>query len=177
VKGVLFNVVEDVVVETLPADTWDDALDAACVGGAYTSLGDYPDAELGGIVAAVSDRTGLSDADVLRHVGRHGYRHLVERQPDIVSDMADLGDLLHRLDAVIHAEVLKLYPDARVPSFRVLDEPGRWEVEYRSERGLCHLAEGLIEGAAGTFGVTATVDQTACTLEGADHCILSVTVV
>jgi hypothetical protein len=177
VKGVLFNVVEDVVVETLPPDSWDGALDHACLGGAYTSLGDYPDRELAAIVDAVSAQTGLSAAEVLRHVGRHGYRHLVERQPDIVADATDLGSLLHQLDAVIHAEVLKLYPDAEVPSFQVTDEgPGRWRVDYRSRRQLCHLAEGLLEGAADSFGTTVAIDQPECVDRGDGHCVLLVSV-
>jgi len=177
VKGVLFNVVEDVVVETLPPDSWDGALDHACPGGAYTSLGDYPDAELTAIVDAVSARTGLSAAEVLRHVGRHGYRHLVERQPEIVAAATDLGSLLHQLDAVIHPEVLKLYPDAEVPSFQVTDQgAGRWRVDYRSRRQLCHLAEGLLEGAADSFGATATIEQPEWVHSGAEHCVLLVSV-
>ena len=42
-KGVLFNVVEDVVTEALSAEAWDDVVDDSGVDGAYTSLGTYPD--------------------------------------------------------------------------------------------------------------------------------------
>ena len=32
-KGILFNIVEDVVAEALSADAWDDVIDAAGVDG------------------------------------------------------------------------------------------------------------------------------------------------
>lgn len=176
-KGVLFNVVEDVVDETLPEATWDLALDRACLSGVYTSLGDYPDSDLDAIVQAVCARTGLGPQQVLHHVGLHGYRHLVDRQPDLVEGIEDLGSLLHHLEDVIHPEVRKLQPEADPPSFTVSDlAAGTWQVEYRSKRQLCHLAEGLIAGAAVGFGTPCRIEQPVCTLEGADHCRLVVSV-
>jgi predicted hydrocarbon binding protein len=177
VKGVLFNVVEDVVDETLPEATWDLALDRACLAGVYTSLGDYPDDDLAAIVGAVCERTGLAPEQVLHHVGLHGYRHLVERQPDLVEGITDLGSLLHHLEDVIHPEVRKLHPEADPPSFEIRDVgPDRWEVDYRSKRQLCHLAEGLIAGAAVGFGTPCEIEQLRCVVDGADHCCLLVSV-
>ena len=48
-KGILFNVVEDVVTEAMSEDAWDDVVDAAGVDGSYTSLADYPDSDLAAI--------------------------------------------------------------------------------------------------------------------------------
>jgi hypothetical protein len=175
-KGVLFNVAEDVVDETISDAAWDEALQRGCLAGVYTSLGDYPDDDLVAIVAAISERTGLSPDEVLHHVGVHGYRHLVDRQPDLVEGIADLGSLLHHLEDVIHPEVAKLHPNAEPPSFTITDlDPGTWQVEYRSRRQLCHLAEGLIVGAANGFGTPARTEQTMCTLDGGDHCSILVT--
>jgi hypothetical protein len=175
VKGVLFNIVEDVVDDTLPEDSWDLALERAHVAGAYTSLGDYPDAELGAIVSALSERTGLEPADVLRHAGRHGFAHLATRHADLLAGVDGLGPLLGQLDDVIHPEVLKLYPEAAPPTFTVHeDDPGRWTVRYRSSRGLCHLAEGLVLGAADHYGTPASVEQTSCVHRGDDDCVLVV---
>ena len=174
-KGVLFNVTEDVVDQTLGAAAWDAALHHACVEGIYTSLGDYPHAELDAIVDAIAAASGLDPAEVLRHVGRHGYEPLVRRQPSLVAGIADLGALLHQLEDVIHPEVHKLYADAAPPEFSVTDlGPGCWELVYRSDRGLCHLAEGLVQGAAASFATTAEVVQTQSALEGGDRCVLRV---
>ncbi|MFZ4519852.1 MAG: heme NO-binding domain-containing protein [Microthrixaceae bacterium] len=174
-KGVLFNVVEDVVQTTLPADSWDHAVMASGCGGAYTSLGDYPAADLERIVGALAEQTGLPPEDVLRHAGRHGFAVLAERHPELLEQDMDLGDLLHGLDGVIHPEVLKLYPSAQPPSFAVRDTgPDRWELVYESRRGLCHLAEGLLVGAAEFFGRSATVEQPTCVHRGDDRCVLIV---
>lgn len=171
----LFNVAQDVVDETLSDLTWERALDDACLDGIYTSLGDYPDGELSGIVGALSNRTGLAPDEILRHVGVHGYRHLVDRQPDLVVGISDLGALLHHLEDVIHPEVAKLHPNASPPSFHVRDlGPSEWEVEYRSRRHLCALADGLIVGAANGFGTPCATELTRCIDRGDDHCTLLV---
>lgn len=177
-KGVLFNVTEDVVSTTLGHDAWDAALDQACLAGVYTSLGDYSDSDLEGIVAAISSASGLMPTEVLRHVGRHGYQPLVRRQPELVAGIEDLGELLHRLDGVIHPEVLKLYPQARPPSFQVTDRgPGQWSIVYGSQRRLCPLAEGLLEGAAASFGDEIAIEQPECMLRDDARCTLDVRIV
>lgn len=174
----LFNVAEDVVDETLSEDDWDRALCVAGLDGVYTSLGDYPDEDLTGIVAALSTRTGLTANEVLHHVGVHGYGHLVARQPDLVTGISDLGTLLHHLEDVIHPEVAKLHPSSSPPSFTVTDvAPTSWQVDYRSERHLCHLADGLISGAANGFGTPCETQLRRCVDLGDDHCSLVVTLV
>jgi hypothetical protein len=179
VKGVLFNVVEDVVDSTLPADTWDEVLHDADLLGAYTSLGDYDGQEMGDIVAALSRRTGLPPEEVLRFAGEHGYRFLARRHRDIVGRYPTFGALLHNLDAMIHPEVLKLYPHARPPQFDIVEDrtgggDGPWRVTYRSDRGLCHLADGLMRGAAEGFGQAITVEHISCVHRGDATCILLV---
>ena len=45
-------------------------------------------------------------------------------------------------------------------------------LSYRSERGLCHFAEGLALGAGDLFGERFTVTQPVCQHTGGDHCEL-----
>ena len=40
-KGVVYHLLEEAVVEKFGADIWDDLLDDTGVAGAYTSLGNY----------------------------------------------------------------------------------------------------------------------------------------
>ena len=51
-KGVVFNLLEEVVSSEFGEDTWDGLIDAAEVEGAYTSLGSYDDGDLGSLVGA-----------------------------------------------------------------------------------------------------------------------------
>lgn len=174
-KGVVFNIVEDVVDETLPANTWDDAIESAGVHGAYTSLGSYPDEDLVRVVGALSAATGLPPADVLRHAGRHGFAHLASRHPDLLDGLDDLPALLTHLDDVIHPEVLKLYPDARTPTFRAeRPDDDTVELHYESQRHLCALAEGLVAGAADHYATTVEITQPTCVLRGDDACVIRV---
>ena len=45
-KGVILNVVEEVVVDLFDEDTWDAVIENAGVSGAYTALGYYEDADV-----------------------------------------------------------------------------------------------------------------------------------
>lgn len=173
-KGVLFNVVEDVVTEALSADAWDDVLDAAGVSGSYTSLGTYPDSDLVAIVQSTAELADLSIADTLRLAGRLGFKHLVGRNPSLIEEFADWQELVSALDDIIHPEVRKVYPDAEVPGFATRPGDGVLHVTYTSRRGLCALAEGLIEGAAAWFGRAVDVDQPECVHRGATACVLLV---
>lgn len=59
-KGIIFNLVEEVVANDHGPDAWDDILAAAGVEGAYTAVGSYSDDELLAIVSAAATATGAS---------------------------------------------------------------------------------------------------------------------
>jgi hypothetical protein len=46
VKGIVYNLLEEVVSAEHGEDTWDALVDAAGVDGVYTSLGSYADEDL-----------------------------------------------------------------------------------------------------------------------------------
>ena len=68
-KGILFNLVEQIVTEDHGADMWDDLLDDAGLFGAYTSIGSYDDAEMMAILDAASQRLDVPVPEVERHLG------------------------------------------------------------------------------------------------------------
>ena len=82
-KGIIFNLVEEVVTDRYGEDTWDLLLDAAGLDGSYTSLGSYPDEELFRLVAAASAALGVPADDVVRQLGEGAIPLLVERFPAI----------------------------------------------------------------------------------------------
>ena len=177
VKGLLFDVVREVVAELLGEDAWDRAIETAGFEGSYTSLGNYPDEEMATLVVLLSESAGLSADDTLRTVGVHGWRHLELRQPELVAGVDDMGTLLHSLNNVVHTEVRKLYPDSFVPLFGITDEgPGRWLVTYESERRMCRLAEGLLLGFSEARGFSTTITHVTCMNHGDGTCVLDVAV-
>ncbi len=169
-KGVIFNVVEEVVTEQYGADTWDALLDAAGVEGAYTSLGNYDDAQLVALVEAAASALSTSAADVLRIVGRAGFAKLSGRYPHFVAAHTTSRTVFHELNSVIHPQVLSLYPGASVPHFAVEGDGAQLVLHYTSDRGLCHLAEGLAEGLAASFDENIAIHQSSCRHRGDETC-------
>lgn len=157
-KGVLFNVVEEVITAEFGADAWDDLLHRAELDGAYTALGSYPDSDMTGLVVAASEKLGVAVSDVLMLVGRKAFDGLAARYPGSLDGATTAAVFLEDVENYIHPEVRKLYPDAVLPEFTFADLGEGWmRMGYRSPRGLDYLAEGLVHGAADHFGETVEV--------------------
>ncbi len=176
-KGIIFNLVEEVVTNDHGHDAWDDILASADVDGAYTAVGSYSDDELLAIVGAAAAATGLSEDDVLRHVGRYSIPPLAQRYPEFFSLHRGVRTFLPTLNSVIHPEVRKLYPGAQPPHFAISDDAdGGILMEYHSQRGMCRLAEGLTVGTADHFGESVEVTHLQCKRDGAPHCLMRINV-
>lgn len=172
-KGIIFNLAEGVVVRDHGEDVWDAVLEGAGVQGSYTSLGNYPDADLVAIVGSAARLLGAPEADVLRHVAQGAISLLAERYPHFFSPHTDARAFVLTLNDMIHPEVRKLYPGADVPDFAYqIDGPDGVTLTYASGRRLCELAEGFIAGAAAHYGQRVVIDQPECMLRGAPVCLL-----
>ena len=122
-KGIVFNLLEDVVTRAHGAATWDALLDEANVGGAYTSLGSYPDEEAFKLVMAASRALGLKPEEVLRWFGREAMPVLAQKYPGFFTPHKTVRPFLLTLNSIIHPEVRKIYPGADVPVFDFEDAP------------------------------------------------------
>ncbi len=151
-KGVVFNVVEEVVSDVYGIDTWDDLLDAAGADGAYTALGNYHDVELVRIAQVAAEATGMSLDELWRTVGRLALPKLASRLPDGTGRWTDAMSFLLDVNDIIHPQVRALYPEAVPPVFEFeRGADGEVTVHYRSTRELVALAEGLILGCGDLF--------------------------
>lgn len=181
-KGVILNLVEEAVVETHGEAVWDAVLGHAGLEGAWTSLGTYPDDELPRLVAAGSELLGAEPERLARDLGRHAAQGLARRHPDYFARCEGTLPFLRSLDDVVHREVRKLHPDAAPPRFSWSEVGGpvpgggaAMDLHYRSERRLCWLAVGMIEGTASFYGERTEVRHEACQLDDAPRCTLRVT--
>jgi hypothetical protein len=170
-KGIVFNLLEKVVEAQFGAEVWDRLLDDSNVEGAYTSLGNYDDAEIEAIVAAAMARLGMSRADVLRWFGVNAMPILAKTYPSLFEPYASAHPFVLGVNSIIHAEVRKLYPGALCPHFEMSSPADAGiDMTYISARRMCALAEGFIIGAAGHFGETVAVDHITCVDHGDAGC-------
>lgn len=175
-KGIVFNLLEEVVTQHQGADTWDALLENAGLDGAYTSLGSYPDEQVFRLVAAASLRLDMPAFEVLRWFGREAMPSLASRYPGYFTPHTSTRSFILSVNAIIHPEVRKIYPGADVPTFGFFDDPdGSLLMTYRSPRRLCALAHGFIEGAARHFGEALHVDHLECMHRGDPACRCRIT--
>lgn len=174
-KGVIFNLLEDVVTAEAGEAAWERAIDAAGVDGAYTSLGTYPHTELVALTGALRDELGMDPDGIVRWFGRRALGRLAAAYPQLFESHDSTAPFLLTLNDIIHPEVRKLYPGAEAPVFDYrLVEPDRMLMGYSSSRGLCSLGEGLIEGAADHYGQSVDVAQPTCSKRGDSECVFEV---
>jgi hypothetical protein len=174
VKGVVFNLLEQLVARDFGEDTWDALLDASGLDGVYTSLGSYPDEDLAKLVRAASDALAMSADEVIVWLGRNALPLFAERYPMLFEPHGSTRSFVLTLNDIIHPEVRKLYPGADVPEFDFDVREDVVVMGYRSPRKLCSFAEGLLLGAADHYGERLTIEQPVCMKRGDSHCVIEI---
>ena len=140
-------------------------------GGAYTAVGTYDKDEIIRLVEQLSNQTNIAVPDLLKSFGRHLFGRFYENYPHFFEGVESAFQFLRNIESYIHVEVLKLHPDAELPSFDY-DSAGNDQLImiYRSVRPFADLAEGLIEGCAEHYGETIEIareDQS----QGDENCV------
>lgn len=175
-KGVVFNLLEEVVGRTYGPETWDALIDASGVSGAYTSLGNYPDDEIEALVAAAMAALALDRDAVLRWFGQQAMPVLAELYPTFFTGCPDGRTFVEGVNHIIHAEVRKLYPGAACPYFHLrADASGDLVMDYLSARNMCALAQGFVEGAAAWYGQVVDFRHLHCVQHGDAQCTFAMT--
>lgn len=160
-KGMVFVELLRMAEDALGEDAVDEVLDACELGsgGAYNAVGNYPCSELMTLVAAFSDRLGAPQDNLQFAFGRWMLARFAKSYPAFFAGKADALAMLEAIEAEVHVEVRKLYPDAELPRFdtaRIGDQTLR--LTYRSPRPLVGFCHGLIAACLDHFGQRATVD-------------------
>ena len=154
-KGVVFTEFLEMVEERFSPEMADRIIENSelASGGAYTTVGTYDHDEMIQLVSRLSDETGISAAELLRSFGIHLFGRFQVMFPKYFEGISSSFDFLQVVDRYIHVEVLKLYPDAELPSFDCdPSHPGCLQMTYQSTRPFAALAEGLIRGCVAHYG-------------------------
>ncbi|MEW6303411.1 MAG: heme NO-binding domain-containing protein [Verrucomicrobiota bacterium] len=174
-KGIIFNLLQEIVEAEYGEKAWDRMLEAAQVEGAYTSLGSYPDSDLGKLVGAAAGALKQSPDDIVRWVGRKALPLLAAKYPHFFRPHQSARSFVLTLNQIIHPEVRKFYPGANVPEFDFdVSSPEVLLMSYRSARRLCSFAEGLVEGAAAHYGEQVAFEHLSCMKRGDAKCLFRI---
>lgn len=174
-KGIVFNLLEEVVSQAYGEAAWDGLLERAELDGVYTSLGSYPDQEIEALLVAAAEVLDSTPGDCLQWFGREAMPLLAGRFPAFFVPHRTTLPFILSLNTIIHPEVRKLHPGAMCPTFDFEQrKDGTLLMGYTSERNLCRLAEGFIEGAAAHFGERAEIEHLHCMAKGDPECLLGI---
>ncbi len=153
-KGVIFTELLAMAESSLAPEIVEEVIEAAELpsGGAYTSVGTYAFSEMQALVGAFAERLDTSVEALTQAFGKHLFAAFQRSHGGFFANIDGTYDLLRRIEDEIHVEVRKLYPQAELPTFNC-SEPilGDMILEYRSTRGLAHLAAGLIDASIEHF--------------------------
>lgn len=177
-KGIVFNSLEDFVIQSSGLDVWNQILATTeSSSGVYTSAGSYPDAELLALVDSVCRILQIDREAAVRGFGTFLFSSLNQRYPEFSEAQATLFDFLRSVQTAIHIEVRKLYNDPNLPEFDYPDSPANdvLIMRYESPRKMCILAEGLILGAAEHYQQPINIVQDQCIHHGGDYCEFRIT--
>jgi Haem-NO-binding len=160
-KGMVFTEFLDMVETKFSADMMDDILEETSLasGGAYTAVGNYNHEELVEMVLALSRRSGIPATDLIKIFGRHLFTVFSKNFSMFFENVPDAFTFLYGIEEIIHAEVIKLYPDAELPTFQCKRDANKLYLTYHSHRHFADLAEGLILGSSDYFGEAFTIQR------------------
>lgn len=178
-KGVIFNVLEEFIVENWGEDVYEEILGKCPVHmhAGHIGPGTYADADMVTIVTKTCERLKVAPDDALRAFGRFLFPRLLARYPSVADGLDDPYELMRRIDDAIHVEVRKLVPEANTPRILCAPLPDGGDgaiVTYQSSRKLCAAFTGLLQGVGDRFGCDTDYRQLRCMNDGADCCAFEV---
>lgn len=132
----------------------------------------YDDAQFAELVDAAVARTGGDRDGLLREFGRYlGAEGFPRLAPEFYDRNADLRAALLSVEEEIHVVVRRALQGAAPPRLRArpLGDAGV-VIAYTSERRLCSLLEGLVEGTAERYRTPVSISQPQCMRRGEPAC-------
>jgi predicted hydrocarbon binding protein len=177
--GVIFAELKKFAESKTGLPAWSELLTAAGLASmSYAASDSYPDEHVGKIVAAASQRTGLSAQSILESFGEFIAPDLLSMVPSLLRPEWRTLDVLEHSEREIHTVVRAQNPQAKPPYLTVHRTSAREVVIfYDSPRKLCSVAKGIVKGLARHFGDAVAIVEERCMHAGAPDCTMVITAV
>lgn len=175
--GIVLYALKKFVHDAYDEQAWEAIVDRAEIDRTlFVPVTDYPDEYVFELVGAAADLTGQSERAIQYEFGRWIVPTLVETYGVHVS--GDWGglDLVANVEEYIHealrAKQLSEFAPPGIGAERLGDD--RVRVRYASDREMCDLARGILDGVAAFYDEDWTVEEHRCMHDGAARCEFTV---
>jgi hypothetical protein len=126
--------------------------------GAYTSIGAYNFSEMIQLLNHLSNKSGISIDNLLFIYGEHFFSVIEKSYPGLLAVYKDPIEMLSSIESHIHVEVIKIYPDAELPTFVVEEKSKNTLImKYKSSRAMHHFGLGLMNKTFEYFNTSAEI--------------------
>ena len=146
-KGIVFTEFLQLVEDKYGLEIVDNIIEKSQLPskGVYTAVGTYNFSEMLTLLTHLSEHAKLSIDQLLQVYAEHFFCVLASSYPGLIQKYKDPIDMLASIENHIHVEVLKIYPDAELPSFEILEKTNRSLIMiYRSSRAMYYFGLGLM---------------------------------
>ena len=160
-KGIVFTEFLDLVEDKFGLEMVDKIIENSDLesNGIYTSIGTYAFSEMLQLLKHLSANTNISTDDLLLVYGEHLFAVLAQSYPGLIESYKDPIEMLASIENHIHVEVRKIYPDAELPSFDVIEKTDNSLIMiYKSSRAMHYFGLGLMNKTFEHFNSTATIE-------------------
>ncbi|TXG35316.1 heme NO-binding domain-containing protein [Seonamhaeicola maritimus] len=159
-KGIVFTEFLDLVEDKFGIEMVDRIIEQSELqsGGAYTSVGTYDFSEMLKLLKNLSSNTGIAIDDLLLVYAEHFFSVLEKSYPLFFEMYSDPIEMLASIENHIHVEVIKIYPDAELPTFELVEKTDDSLIMiYKSSRAMHHFGLGLMNKTFQHFNTTASI--------------------
>lgn len=159
-KGIVFTEFLELVEEKFGLEMVDNIILNSNLEskGVYTSVGTYSFSEMLQLLQQLSEKTGLTIDNLLLVYGEHFFSVIEKSYPGLLATYNDPIEMLSSIENHIHVEVRKIYPEAELPTFVVIEKSEDFLImDYSSSRAMHHFGLGLMNKTFEHFNSTATI--------------------
>ena len=160
-KGIVFTEFLELVEDKFGLEMVDKIITSSTLEseGIYTAVGTYSFSEMLQLLTHLSENTGISIDNLLLVYAEHFFSVIEKSYPGLLATYKDPIEMISSIENHIHVEVRKIYPDAELPTFEVVEKTEKSLVMiYTSSRAMHHFGLGLMNKTFEHFNSTAAID-------------------
>lgn len=168
-KGIILSEFVGYIEQELGESTAQKIIDQSKLEseGAYTRVGMYDYQELISLLTNTASETQRDADSLLNGFSDHLFATFKRDYSVFFNGVNNAAEMLMQIDAHIHVEVKKLYPDAELPTFDYsINDSHQLILNYTSPRPLASVAQALLQACLKYFGDN---EQLICANLSDDH--------